>query len=256
MAAALRGPCQGVFNIIRFNWHFYVVAGISVLLAIIASLYLEKVLSSVAMILASGILVSTGISLLVSYYVYDRSHLYDFTWMGHLDAAHATCVMNVHAGFDETSCIIKEKLPSAELKVFDFYNPAKHTEVSIERARKAYPPFADTVKVSTSTLPVGDKSIDMSFNIFALHEVRNDEERILFLTEQVRCIRDNGRIIVVEHLRDVANFLAYNIGFFHFLSARTWNESFLRSGLRLDHSFRVTPFVHVFILRKADGSTP
>lgn len=255
MESTLRGPYQGVVNIIRFNWHFYVVASISVLLLFIAGAYLDKELSWLLRLFALGIIVSTCISLLVSYYVYDRSSLYDFVWLQHFDSTNVACIMNVHAGFDETSRILKEKFPSADLSVFDFYDSAKHTEVSIERARKAYPPYEGTVKVLTSGLPVADKAVDISFNIFALHEVRNDEERILFLKEQARSIRDNGRIVVVEHLRDVPNFLAYNIGFLHFLSAATWRNTFSHSGLQVTNRFRITHFVHVFILKKVDGST-
>jgi hypothetical protein len=94
------------------------------------------------------------------------------------------------------------------------------------------------------------------FNIFALHEVRNRDERINFLKEQVAVLRKEGQVVIVEHLRDVPNFLAYNIGFFHFLSGTEWNHNFLQAGLFIVKRFKITPFINVFILRKADGDTP
>jgi ubiquinone/menaquinone biosynthesis C-methylase UbiE len=255
METVIRTPYQGVINIIRFNWHFYVVAGISVLLILFASTYAENLLFWFLAVLAFGIVTSTCISLLVSYYVYDRSSLYDFTWFSQFNKSEIKTIVNVHAGFDETSLILKKNIPSAELKVFDFYDPSKHTEVSIERARKAYPSYHGTVKVSTSNLPLTDNGVDIIFNIFALHEVREKDERVRFLNEQSRVLKDDGKVVVVEHLRDVPNFLAYNIGFFHFLPENEWKQNFVQAGLSVKDRFKITPFITVFILGKADGNT-
>jgi len=255
MEAVVRTPYQGVANIIRFNWHFYLIAGISVLLIITASAWASNLLFWILIALAIGIVSSTCISLLVSYYVYDRSRLYDFTWLNQLIRSETQTIMNVHAGFDETSWILQKNFPSADLKVFDFYDSSRHIEVSIERARKAYPPYEGTIKISTSKLPLANNSLNLIFNIFALHEVRDRDERTGFLKEQVRTLHDGGKVVVVEHLRDVPNFLAYNIGFFHFLSEREWRSNFQSAGLGIDNRFRITPFINVFILRKADGNT-
>jgi ubiquinone/menaquinone biosynthesis C-methylase UbiE len=134
--------------------------------------------------------------------------------------------------------------------VFDFYDPARHTEISIERARKASPPYNGTIKITTSELPLAGNSIDMIFNIFALHEVRDRDERIHFLKEHVRTLRDDGKVVVVEHLRDVPNFLAYNIGFFHFVSEKEWSANFQQAGLHICSKSKITPFITVFILSK------
>lgn len=256
MEAVIRKPYQGVVNIIRFNWHFYLVAGISASLIMLASAYASAPVSWFLAVLAFGIVASTCISLLVSHYIYDRSGLYDFTWIRKFNRSGVETIVNVHAGFDETSGILKKSVPSAQLKVFDFYDPSKHTEISIERARKAYPPYAGTTKISTSQLPLPNRGISIIFNIFALHEIRDREERIGFLNEQFKAIRDDGKVVIVEHLRDVPNFLAYNIGFFHFLPEREWLNNFQLAGLCVDNRFKVTPFITVFILKKVDGNTP
>lgn len=255
MDAAIRTPYQGVINIIRFNWHFYLAATISVLLILFASVYANNLLSCLLIVLALGIITSTCVSLLISYYVYDRSGLYDFTWLSQFNKSEIEIIANIHAGFDETSRILKKNLPSAELKVFDFYDPSKHTEISIERARKAYPSYDGTVKISTSKLPLPARSVNVMFNIFALHEVRNGEERTRFLKEQFRALRDDGKVVIVEHLRNLPNFLAYNIGFFHFLPETEWNKNFQQVGLYIDNRFKITPFITVFILSKVNGNT-
>jgi ubiquinone/menaquinone biosynthesis C-methylase UbiE len=256
MEAVIRKPYQGVFNIIRFNWHFYVLAAMSVFLILLVGNLMGTLIFWLCVVLATGILASTSVSLFVSYYVYDQSDLYGFTWLQQFNKLSTQNVANIHAGFDETSSTLKENFPDARLQVFDFYDASRHTEISIERARKAYPPYNGTVKIATSALPLADNSVDILFNIFALHEVRNRGERIDFLKEQVRALRQDGKVVVVEHLRDVPNFLAYNIGFFHFLSRREWNHNFQQAGLFIDNKFNITPFINVFILRKADGNTP
>jgi hypothetical protein len=86
--------------------------------------------------------------------------------------------------------------------------------------------------------------------------VRDPVERSGFLKLQAAALSANGRCIVVEHLRDAANFLAYNMGFVHFLSPKTWMANFSEAGLVVEKEFKVTPFVSVYILKKSNGSTP
>lgn len=57
--------------------------------------------------------------------------------------------------------------------------------------------------------------------------------------------------MLVEHLRDWRNFLAFGPGFLHFFSQRAWRKAFRGAGLALRSDFAMTPFVHVYILRKA-----
>jgi hypothetical protein len=67
-----------------------------------------------------------------------------------------------------------------------------------------------------------------------------------------RILKPDGQIIIVEHLRDRANFLAYNIGFFHFHSRSIWLRAFSSAGLSLRQELKITPFVTAFIVGK-DG---
>lgn len=239
MEAVIRKPYQGVINIVRFNWHFYVFSAISVLLLLFGSSHAGNLMFWPYIFLATGIVASSSISLFVSYYVYDQSGLYGFSWLQQFKKSRTRDVVNIHAGFDETSSILKNNFPDATFRVFDFYDPSRHTEVSIERARRAYPPYNGTLKIATSELPVTENSVDLIFNIFSLHEVRDGEERIHFLKEQVRALRHDGRIVLVEHLRDVPNFLAYNIGFFHFWSGREWSYNFQQAGVAPTKSLKL-----------------
>jgi hypothetical protein len=256
MEAITRKPFQGVRNIVRFNWHLYVASAVSVTVMLVLGKLLVVPFLWMYILFAICVIVSTLISLVVSYYIYDYSSLYAFRWLQPVEDSKGMRVVNVHAGFDETSGILQGKFPMATLHVFDFYDPQKHTEVSIERARKAYPAFPGTLKIQTSHFPTQANASDFIFNIFALHEVRNRDERIQFLKLQAKALKDTGSIVLVEHLRNLPNFLAYNIGFFHFLPGGEWRNNFQQAGLYVDHTFTITPFITVFVLRKADGNTP
>lgn len=247
----MRKPFQGVLNIIRFNWHFYVLSLGFLLLFLILSIIYEA-LSNSLWAVGLTVLWLNIISLLVSYYVYDFSALYSFNWL-EAQGGGGT-VVNISAGFDETSGILCRKFPAAELIVLDFYDPKKHTEVSIRRARKAYPLFPGTQRIETVSLPLEKNSADKIFVILSAHEIRDKVERIGFFKELKHLLKPAGRIFIVEHLRDTANFLAYNVGFFHFYSKATWCEVFQAAELKMEKEIKITPFISTFILEK-NGNT-
>ncbi len=246
----LRKPLQGVKNIIRFNWHFYVLA-----FGVLVGLFFYAPMLGATCIpyLEIGIAVASFsilVSLLVSWYVYDGSGLYNLRWLGAADIPAAATIININAGFDETSTLVQHKFPGANLIVFDFYDAAKHTEVSIKRARKAYPPFPGTIAVTTARIPVANASANVVLLTLAAHEIRNEQERILCFKELYRILKPGGVIVVTEHLRDIPNFIAYNIGCFHFFSKATWLRTFTGAGFRVSSEQKHTPFITTFILEK------
>lgn len=246
----MRKPFQGVWNIIRFNWQFYVLAIVSTVVLLLLRNNFNAALRAASDILVVLIIGSTLISLVVSCYIYDFSNLYTLSWLDTLPIKGNHKIVNINAGFDETSNLLKSKFANSELLVFDFYDPAKHTEVSIKRARKAYPPFPNTQQVKPADLPLKANSADKIFAILSAHEIRNEEERKSFFKELRRVLSPTGQIIVTEHLRDAANFLAYNIGAFHFHSKASWLKAFQSSGLRVAEEIKITPFITTFILDK------
>ncbi len=246
----LRKPFQGVWNIIRFNWHYYVVSLAFIFILLFIRNDLNTTLRIAANTLVFLILFSTLISLIVSFYIYDLSDLYKLSWLNNLKHRDTGKIININAGFDETSNLLKRKLGNSELLVADFYDPTKHTEISIKRARKAYPPPPNTQQVSTKHLPVEDNSVHNIFSILSAHEIRDEEERIAFFKELKRVLTASGQIIVMEHLRDTVNFLAYNFGAFHFYSKAGWLKTFHSSGLKVSKEIKITPFITTFILEK------
>ena len=83
-----------------------------------------------------------------------------------------------------------------------------------------------------------------------LDELRSVAARGALFTELRRVLGPGGRIVIAEHLRDWANFLAFGPGFLHFHSRRTWADCFSRHRFDIHREFSITPFVRVFVLRR------
>ncbi len=246
-----RKPFQGVLNIIRFNRHFYVMAMVVFIILILFKNSFPQQLQNIVMIGTALSMLTIIISLLISFYVYDLSDIYQLKWLVNADNKR---ILNLNAGFDETSEIIQSKFPDADLTICDFYDPVRHTELSIKRARLSYPPNPKTVSVKTNKLPFPDSIFDKSLAILSAHEIRNENERIQFFKELNRITKLSGEILVTEHLRDLNNFLAYTFGFLHFHSRKSWMKTFNQANLSIKQEIKTTPFITTFILGK-NGDT-
>jgi len=242
-----RQKFQGVLNILSFNRHFYVI-GLTALTLIIASHLLFNWYDLLYHVIIFAFLYGLIMPLVVSAYVYDYSGYYDFNWLKryHIEDADAKQMVNINAGFDETSFIIKNIFPKSGLKVFDFYNAAQHTEPAIVRARKVSLFYPGTQQIISNAIPLQDHSVDVIFLLSAVHEIRQQEEKVQFLKECHRVCKPNGTIIMVEHLRDLPNFLAFTVGFTHFFSKPTWKKAFEAAGFSSFAETKFTPFMSIF----------
>ncbi len=246
MMGNTRTPLQGLRNIIRFNWPFYVLAIAGVFAGMWLATWLGGRFILLGGLIAIFVLFTIITSLLVSWYVYDGSNLYSLNWLG--DLGQPKNIVNINAGFDETSSLLAIRFPKAKLRVFDFYDPERHTEPAIKRARKVYPPYPGTELVTTSQLPLAAHSTDLIFLLFAAHEIRDPEERANFFGLLRETLKPDGKIIVVEHLRDTANYLAYSFGALHFVSDANWQLTFSSAGFEDVTKTRINPFVVKYTL--------
>lgn len=238
---------QGVFNILSFNRHFYFMGlGVWVALAIIH--HLAQWPPLVLWIINAAFVYGLMMPLIVSAYVYDFSGYYDFHWLKSLthNEEKPRVIVNINAGFDETSFILKSKLPESDLSVFDFYNAKQHTEPAIVRARKVSRVYPNTQHIATNAIPLSDSTVDLIFLLSAVHEIRSHEEKVQFFKECHRLCKPNGRVIMVEHLRDFPNFLAFSIGFTHFFSRSVWRNVIEQAGFMSFQETKFTPFMSIF----------
>ncbi|GAO42508.1 class I SAM-dependent methyltransferase [Flavihumibacter petaseus] len=248
---AKRRPFQGVLNILSFNRHFYVYGLLSLGLLMLAIRLLPltpPVMTTATWILLAAYTYGLVMPLLVSAYVYDFSGYYHFDWLQkEVEEPNAVGrIVNINAGFDETSFILQRHFPKAEVTVFDFYNAKQHTEPAIVRARKVTQEFPDTARIATNAIPLGEEAADLVFLLSAAHEIRSNEEKARLLEECRRICKPGGKVIMVEHLRDFPNFLAFTIGFTHFFSRDTWKKAFTDAGFADMKETKFTPFMSVF----------
>jgi SAM-dependent methyltransferase len=242
-----RRKFQGVLNILSFNRHFYI-AGLAILAGLIASYFFIEWADILFWAIITAFLYGLIMPLLVSAYVYDYSGYYNFHWLKNVVRAdeRIKSIVTINAGFDETSFIIKDSFPQSELKVFDFYDAERHTEPAIKRARKVSLTYPGTQQIASDSIPLKDNTADIVFLLSAAHEIRSTEERIEFLKECHRLCKPGGQLIMVEHLRDFPNFLAFSVGFAHFFSRAAWKKALNRAGFASCHETKFTPFMSIF----------
>jgi len=242
-----RRKFQGVINILSFNRHFYI-TGLSVLALLIASHILFHWPTILFWLVIFAFLYGLIMPLLVSAFVYDFSNYYNLHWL-HLqveDPERVKAIVNINAGFDETSFLLKDKFPQSDISVFDFYNAKQHTEPAIKRARKASLIYPDTKQIASDSIPLNNGSVDIIFLLSAVHEIRSHKEKIKFLKECHRVCKPDGKVIMVEHLRDFPNFVAFTIGVTHFFSRNTWKDAFEKAGFAFFKETKFTPFMSIF----------
>ncbi len=244
-----RKKYQGVLNILSFNRHFYWI-GLSSIVILMALKLAFSLITSLFLLGLSAILYGLTAPLIVSAYVYDFSGYYNFPWIDeHFNKSNTIKIANIHAGFDETSLVIEEKLPNALLQVYDFYDAQKHTESAIVRARKISQHHPSTELIKTNSIPNLDNHFDAVFLLSAAHEIRNNQEKIQFLKECKRVCKKDGQVFIVEHLRNLPNFIAFTVGFMHFFSNNTWMTCFKDAGFNGVTSFNFTPFLKIYQLK-------
>ena len=243
---------EGVAKIIRFNTRFYVASASGVVCAVVVLLMVRLPWWVRIPVVSGAALMAfwTLSSILVSWYVYDYAGVTRWDWL-RPELPSAPCRWaNIHAGLDESSAALRRLLPSADGIVVDIYDARTMTEPSIARARRMYPAAEPFAVGSAGALPLPDADRTMVFLLLAAHELREAGERTQLLTEVHRVLANDGRVLLVEHLRDLPNFLAFGPGYLHFHSRRSWLTNVREAGFEVARERRVTPFVRCFTLRK------
>jgi SAM-dependent methyltransferase len=250
---ATRGPFDGVLQIVRYNWSLYVAAifGSVLVIGFVVVVHPPTVLAGLLILGAIAALFWLALSLAVSHYVYDRSDLYRWQWIRERIEPNAGHVVNIHAGLDETSLALQEMYPAAEVTILDIYDAAEMPEPSIARARREVGSTLASVNADFRKLPLATASADLVTVIFVAHELRRPASKEAFFRELRRVIKPGGRVLLVEHLRDAWNLLAFGPGAFHFFPRSEWLRVADAAGFRLSEEISWTVFVHAFVFVQA-----
>jgi len=250
----LRSPrprLHGVRQIVRFNWPHYV-ASLLVLTTAIIVLVTIALPPLARLILALAVALVTWwalTSLIVSYWVYDHARVADGRRIARWLEAPPRRWALLLAGVDDSSVALRAAWPVSSGHVIDIYDRRMH-EPSVARARAAGAAGCGALPAAFDRLPFREGVLDAVFLVFAAHEIRSPAQREQFFGELRRILTPGGRVIVVEHARDAANFVAFGPGFMHFLPAREWPRLAAQSGLVIERAARWTPLVRAFILRR------
>ncbi|MBB6370539.1 class I SAM-dependent methyltransferase [Chryseobacterium shigense] len=201
--------------------------------------------------IVSGLIILNIIaSLIASYILYDHSDLYELNNLkGIIDWEKTENAILVHASFDPLSKRLEEKYPNLNLTVCDIYGNRHEHEKGIEISKKIFPPNPNEIKILPDKLPFENQSQDVILAVTALHEILEEEQRVLFFKEAKRILKDDGLIILSEQFRDVTNFIFFNIGAFHFLSQKQWKRAISKAGLKIVSNQKMTYFANMLIIK-------
>ena len=245
-----RGPYQGVLQILQFNRRMYLVAAVGIVAAALAWPFLPTPGRIALLLGAMPGLFWMASSLLASHFLYDRFPLYDFRWVERVLSRVPRRWINVHSGLDETSGPLAAIFPAKDNQVVDIFDARIMTEISIRQARLVSRNSVPAISGRYDRLPFAADSFDTAFAIFTAHELRRHEQRVDLFREVVRILTPGGDLVLMEHARDWRNFLAFGPGFLHFFSGKEWRNVASEAGFLLRSEFAMTPFVHVYVLRK------
>jgi SAM-dependent methyltransferase len=239
-----------MWNVVQFNWPKYVV-GLGVMVAAVICAWHFPSFRSAGYAVGLTAALMVLLPLVVTHIIYDRSELYRMPWHDLAAGQAVRLVLNINAGFDESSVVLRQRFPQSELFVVDLFDAAMCTEASIARARKAHPPYPAAVVVRNGEIPLPTSSADLAVAFLSLHELRSHADRVTVLKEIKRTLSADGRMVITEHLRDLPNTLAFTVGVLHFYSMKTWLDAFKEAGFRVAHAHRTAGFITTFILQAA-----
>ena len=125
--------------------------------------------------------------------------------------------------------------------LIDLYDPNVMTEPALARARRGR-------GVSDDLHAVESESSDLVVIMLAAHEIRSRKGRESLFNEVRRIVAPQGRVVLVEHLRDFIAAITFGPGVFHFFPRREWID-LTCAAFELEQEFPITSFVRVFVLR-------
>ena len=102
-------------------------------------------------------------------------------------------------------------------------------------------------------LPAANQTYDTVFLVLAARQFNRAETRERLFIEIQRVLKDSGRVILVEHLRDARNLAVFGPAALHFLSLKAWLKTTRPAGLMVLKDQPLTPLVHALVFGKQCG---
>lgn len=231
---------RGMRQVVEFNWP-KVLGGA---LLTVGGLVGRRRLPLLAKLVVSGAAFWTTTSLAASWWVYDRSPLGEWRFFDRfLEGRSPSRILLITAGFDQVSRPLAQVYPDAAIRVIDI---VADPEASVRRARRLYPSRAPIVDPADLGEP---GSADLVLLAQSAHEVRDPISRSAMFASARSVLSDDGRLVLVEHLRDLPNVVAFGPGSWHFQPEWIWSRAFAAAGLQVTAQTTVTPLIRCWVLR-------
>jgi SAM-dependent methyltransferase len=240
---------NGALRILLYNWPVYAGTWIAALSALLVASHLRSPLAELAALAGGAALAWSLGSLIVSHCIYDRSRLVSGRWVVPLLGSSPGTLATIHAGLD-AEVDLDAVMPGRCVARLDIFDPAVMTSPSIHRARVRTLSARPATPSSPTALALDDEACDAVVVAFTAHEIRSQPARERFFDELRRSLRRGGRVLIVEHLRDAANFLAFGPGYLHFVPRREWMRLARHAGLEVAAEARITPWVMALVLER------
>jgi len=266
-----RTQFQGMLNVVRFNETMYQRAAIlGVGFALLAFFCMQNTIEKWAFLLAAVTsFYFVASSLLAAHIAYDRSGLYELSWLRDIlngavfgDNKKAVGLLNIHTGFDESTFYLQDfcrRMGATEVAttVVDLYDKQRTTEPSITIANKLYPvtydPSVHLIRTGPEHWDVPDQSIDLAVLFLSAHELRRRNEKDALFAEIARVLKEDGRLVLLEHLRDGPNIAAFGLGAWHFFPIKEWFRASKSANLQILKEGTISAYIHVFCFKRGEG---
>jgi hypothetical protein len=233
----------GAGQVLRFNWPAYAGAAGLVAMALVAPPRWRRPLAAAA---SAGAWFAVA-SLVTTNVVYDRSEFARWAWPRDILSRNPRRIAVLHAGLDNVSMHLRRLWPAAEVQIVDFYDPVAMTEPAIARARGGRRHGDDIADLR--------QSLDAAFVVLAAHELRQESDRTAFFTRIRDALAPAGRLVLVEHLRDVPNAIVYGPGAWHFLPRAAYLTAFADARLTVLDERAMTPFLRLFVVSRSQRTS-
>ena len=239
----------GGLRVARYSWPLYAAAAVGLVAgAVVASS--PRLPAPLRLMAVAGMSVALWFacaSLLAFHWIFDRSELTRWEWLRALDPPPARWVQ-LSAGPDETQAPLAAIFPGSEGRDVDVFDPASMTAPALARARERR--GRDAQGARPGALPIETGWADGVYVVLAAHEVRDPGEREKLFGELRRILGAEGRLVLIEHPRNLAGALAFGPGVLHFLPMGEWARLAALTSFVLESERDMSPFVRVQVYRR------
>lgn len=239
-----------MLKILRFNWPKYVLGVVLSLVCLVSASGQESGFGELALyVIATVTLFVMIASLLASWYVYDHCDVESFDWLGNFIDGDPQSIVSVHVGYDDAERGLR--MVFSEARVTSSLFRVTHTPWwrgrSLVRAVATAGPHHEAQETISSLTERGER-FDLVVLGFSAHEARDRGDRHLLLERSMALLSTGGTILLIEHLLDGPNLVAYGPGALHFQTKGSWLSDIESAGLESTRTQRICGLVTVFQL--------